>query len=56
MHKRKSCLSLVEQHYAFTCRLGGLYYLLKAATLAWLVLPQTKVGPAGVQCPALCDT
>jgi receptor expression-enhancing protein 5/6 len=22
--------------------LGGLYYLLKAATLAWLVLPQTK--------------
>ena len=25
------------------CRLGGLYYLIKAAALAWLVLPQTKV-------------
>lgn len=32
----------------FVRRLGGLYYLLKAATLAWLVLPQTKVGPAAV--------
>lgn len=25
-------------------RLGGLYYLIKAVALAWLVLPQTKVS------------
>lgn len=28
-------------------RLGSAYYLVKAGLLAWLVLPQTKVLPAG---------
>lgn len=34
------------------CRLGGLYYLIKAVGLAWLVLPQTKVrvGLSPVRC------
>ena len=37
------------------CRLGGLYYLLKAATLAWLVLPQTKVRTTALIAPLLLE-